>query len=433
MSSPKKRSPFEIVRRLIVLVKPMLPIMLAAIAMGVVGHFCATFITIFGGFGLLTAAGLESPVASVGTVFVCILVFALLRGVLRYAEQASNHFIAFKLLALIRDKVFGALRRLTPAKLEGRDRGDLISLITADIEQLEVFYAHTISPVCIAVICVIGMTCFTASYHILPALMLLAGYLLVGVALPIWSAKRGDKAAREYRQTLADTNSYVLESLRGLRDTLQYQNTNVRAEGITAHSEALGEKQKAMKYREGVTVGATNTLILLTVLAVLGVSVSLYRSGAMTEGGVLICTLAALSSFGPVVALANLGASLTQVFASADRVLDLLDEEPVTADVTDGSDTAFAGAEAKQVSFAYAAEEVLHDLSLTIPEKKIVGITGRSGSGKSTFLRLLLRFWDVTGGSIRFGEEDIRRVNTARSAGAGEPCDAGDRTLRRYH
>ena len=413
MSNPKKRSPFEIVRRLIVLVKPMLPIMLAAISMGVAGHFCATFITIFGGFGLLTAAGMESPVASVGTVFVCILVFALLRGVLRYAEQASNHFIAFKLLALIRDKVFGALRRLTPAKLEGRDRGDLISLITADIEQLEVFYAHTISPVCIAVICVIGMTCFTASYRILPALVLLAGYLLVGVALPIWSAKRGDKAAREYRQTLADTNSYVLESLRGLRDTLQYQNTDVRAEGITAHSEALGEKQKVMKYREGVTVGATNTLILLTVLAVLGVSVSLCQSGAMTEGGVLICTLAALSSFGPVVALANLGASLTQVFASADRVLDLLDEEPVTADVTDGSNTVFAGAEAKQVSFAYADEEVLHDLSLTIPEKKIVGITGRSGSGKSTFLRLLLRFWDVSCGSIRFGEEEIHRVNTA--------------------
>ena len=413
MSNPKKRSPFEIVRRLIVLVKPMLPIMLAAISMGVAGHFCATFITIFGGFGLLAAAGMESPVASVGTVFVCILVFALLRGVLRYAEQASNHFIAFKLLALIRDKVFGALRRLTPAKLEGRDRGDLISLITADIEQLEVFYAHTISPVCIAIICVIGMTCFTASCHILPALVLLAGYLLVGVALPIWSAKRGDQAAREYRQTLADTNSYVLESLRGLRDTLQYQNTDVRAEGITAHSEALGEKQKVMKYREGVTVGATNTLILLTVLAVLGVSVSLYQSGAMTEEGVLICTLAALSSFGPVVALANLGASLTQVFASADRVLDLLDEEPVTADVTDGSNTVFAGAEAKQVSFAYADEEVLHDLSLTIPEKKIVGITGRSGSGKSTFLRLLLRFWDVSCGSIRFGEEEIHRVNTA--------------------
>ena len=413
MNESKHRSPFAIVARLIVLVKPMLPIMLAAIVMGVAGHFCATFITIFGGFGILTAAGLPSPLGTVGTAFVCILLFALLRGVLRYAEQASNHYIAFKLLALIRDQVFGALRRLTPAKLEGRDRGDLISLITADIEALEVFYAHTISPICIAAICVIGMTCFVGSYHILPALVLLAGYLLVGVVLPIWSAKRGDRVAREYRQTLADTNSYVLESLRGLRDTLQYQDTDARAAGITAHSETLGEKQKALKYREGITVAVTNTLILLTVLCVLGVSLHLYQTGELGAEGVLICTLSALSSFGPVVALANLGASLTQVFASADRVLDLLDEEPVTADVTNGTHTAFAGAEARNVSFSYADEEVLHDLSLTIPEKKIVGITGRSGSGKSTFLRLLMRFWDVNSGSIRFGDEDIRRVNTA--------------------
>ena len=413
MNEPKHRSPFVLVGRLIVLVKPMLPIMLAAIVMGVAGHFCATFITIFGGFGILRALGLASPLRSVGVAFACILVFALLRGILRYAEQASNHSIAFKLLALIRDQVFGALRRLTPAKLEGRDRGDLISLITADIEALEVFYAHTISPICIACICVIGMTGFVASYHILPALVLLAGYLLVGVALPVWSAKRDDKVAREYRQTLADTNSYVLESLRGLRDTLQYQDAAARAAGITAHSEALGEKQKALKYREGLTVAITNTLILFTVIAVLGVSLHLYQNGRLGAEGVLICTLSALSSFGPVVALANLGASLTQVFASADRVLDLLDEEPVTADVTDGAHTAFAGAQAEHVSFSSADEEVLHDLSLTIPEKKIVGIAGRSGSGKSTFLRLLMRFWDVNTGTIRFGEEDIRRVNTA--------------------
>ena len=413
MNRNRHRSPFAIVRRLIVLVKPMLPIMLAAVIMGVAGHFCATFITIFGGFALLRAAGLPSPVGTVGAAFVCILVFALLRGVLRYAEQASNHFIAFKLLALIRDKVFGALRRLTPAKLEGRDRGDLISLITADIEQLEVFYAHTISPVCIAVLCVLGMTGFVAGYHILPALVLLAGYLLVGAALPIWSARKGDRAAREYRQALADTNSDVLESLRGLRDTLQYQDTAARAAGIATQSDVLGEKQTAMKHREGVTMGATNTLILLTALAVLAVSVSLYQSGALGAEGVLICTLSALSSFGPVVALANLGASLTQVFASADRVLDLLDEQPVTADVTDGTDAAFAGAAAEQVSFAYGQEKVLHELSLTIPEKEIVGITGRSGSGKSTFLRLLMRFWDVSEGTICFGAEDLRRVNTA--------------------
>lgn len=409
----KHRSPIEIFARLIVLVRPMLPIMLAAVVMGVAGNFCATFITVMGGFGILKALGLPAPVKTVGTAFACILVFALLRGVLRYAEQASNHYIAFKLLALIRDKVFGALRRLTPAKLEGRDRGDLISLITADIEALEVFYAHTISPICIAIICVIFMTAFTAAYSPACAAALLIGYVLVGAVLPVWSAKKGECAAREYREALADTNSYVLESLRGLKESLQYADTDGRAEGITAHSEALGAKQKALKYREGVTVAVTNTLILLTALAVLGISLSAYQNGTLGAEGVLICTLAALSSFGPVVALANLGASLTQVFASADRVLDLLEEEPVTADVTDGADTAFTGAEAQNVSFAYGSEEILHSLSLTIPEKKIVGITGRSGSGKSTFLRLLMRFWDVGSGCIRFGGEDIRRVNTA--------------------
>ncbi len=413
MNQAKHRSPAAIVGRLIVLVKPMLPIMLAAIVMGVAGHFCATFITLFGGFALLAAAGLPSPLHTAGTAFGCILLFALLRGVLRYAEQASNHYIAFKLLALIRDKVFGALRRLTPAKLEGRDRGDLISLITADIEALEVFYAHTISPVCIAVLWVVGMTAFTAHWHLLPALVLLAGYLLVGVALPVWSARRGSAAAREYRQALADTNSFVLESLRGLRDTLQYQDTAARAAGITAHSTLLGAKQKALKYREGLTVAITNTLILFTTLAVLGTSLWLYQRGQLGAEGVLVCTLAALSSFGPVVALANLGASLTQVFASADRVLDLLDEQPVTPEVTHGADAVFAGAEASHVSFAYGDEQVLQDVSLTIPEKKIVGITGRSGSGKSTFLRLLMRFWDVNSGTIRFGAEDIRQVNTA--------------------
>ena len=405
------RTPAAIVARLIVLVKPMLPIMLAAIVMGVAGHFCATFITIFGGFAILTAAGLQSPLPTVGTAVWCILVFALLRGVLRYAEQASNHYIAFRLLALIRDKVFGALRRLTPAKLEGRDRGDLISLITADIEALEVFYAHTISPVCIAMLWAAGMTAFTAHWHILPALVLLAGYLLVGVVLPVWSAKRGQAVAREYRQALADTNSDVLESLRGLRDTLQYQ--DARAAGITAHSEALDAKQTALKYREGLIVAVTNTLILFTTLAVLSVSLWLYQRGELAAQGVLVCTLTALSSFGPVVALANLGAGLTQVFASADRVLALLDEAPVTPEVTDGENTPFAGAEVRGVSFGYAGEQVLREISLTISEKKIVGITGRSGSGKSTFLRLLMRFWDVQTGSIRFGDADIRRVNTA--------------------
>ncbi len=407
------RAPLAVMGRLIVLVKPMLPVMLAAILMGLAGNFCATFITILGGYGILAAMGLPSAVAKPGTAFAFILLFALLRGVLRYAEQASNHYIAFKLLALIRDKVFGALRRLAPAKLEGRDRGDLISLITADIEALEVFYAHTISPICIAILWAAGMTIFVGQYHPLPALLLLAGYLVVGVLIPIWAARKGDAVGRAYRQALADTNSYVLESLRGLRETIQYGDAANRAAGIDRHSETLGEKQKALKYREGVTSAVTNTVILLTAMAVLAACLALNMRGGIGADGVLICTLAALGSFGPLVSLANLGTGLVQVFASADRVLDLLDEEPVTPDVTDGTDTVFTGAKAEKVSFAYADEEVLHELSLTVPEGKIVGITGRSGSGKSTFLRLLLRFWDIQSGSLRFGDNEIRRVNTA--------------------
>ncbi len=204
MNKSNHRSPFAIVGRLIVLVKPMLPVMLAAIVMGVAGHFCATFITIFGGFGILRALGLASPLRSVGVAFACILVFALLRGILRYAEQASNHYIAFKLLALIRDKVFGALRRLTPAKLEGRDRGDLISLITADIEALEVFYAHTISPVCIAVLWAAGMTAFTAHWHILPALALLLGVAAACCLLFSWRGARRLQTIAAGLATVAD-------------------------------------------------------------------------------------------------------------------------------------------------------------------------------------------------------------------------------------
>lgn len=412
-----RRSKTAIAARLVVLVKPMLPIMLLAIAMGVVGYFCATFITIFGGFAMLRALDLPAPAASVGAAFGWMLLFALLRGALRYAEQASNHYIAFKLLALIRDKVFGALRRLAPAKLEGRDRGDLISLITADIEQLEVFYAHTLSPIAIAILFSLGMMMFVGGYHPLAALVLAAGYLIVGAALPVWASRRGEAAGREYREALADTNSYVLESLRGVRETLQYGDAENRAAGIAAHSEALGEKQERMKRREGITTAAANTVILLTALGMLAVGLWLYRQGRMTAADVLICVLAALGSFGPVVALANLAANLVQVFASADRVLDLLDEEPVTPDVTDGENVPFTGAAAEQVTFAYEGETVLRGLSLDIPENQIVGITGKSGSGKSTLLRLLMRFWDKDRGTVRFGGEDIRRVNTASLRG----------------
>ena len=186
-----------------------------------------------------------------------------------------------------------------------------------------------------------------------------------------------------------------------------------RAAGIAAHSETLGEKQTAMKCREGLTTAVTNTIILLTALTVLGTTLVLCRNGAVGGEAVLICTLSALGSFGPVVALANLAANLVQVFASADRVLDLLEETPITPEVINGGNTAFTGAAADHVTFAYGQETILNDLSLTVPKGQIVGITGKSGSGKSTLLRLFMRFWDAGSGKITFGGADIRSVNTA--------------------
>ena len=304
--------------RMLGLAKPLAGWMVIAVTCGVAGFCCATGIPVLAAAAALSACGAAPATLPLAGAVAVLAALAVARGVLHFIEQRCNHYIAFRLLAHVRDLVFSALRRLTPAKLAGADRGDLVSTVTADVELLEVFYAHTISPICIAVLMACAMGAFLGTVAgPLPAAVALGSYAVVGVALPVWSAKRGDRAAREYRQALADTNSYVLESLRGLKDTLQYQDTAARAEGITAHSEMMGEKQKAMKYREGLTVAITNTLILLTVLAVLGVSLNLYQSGKMGVEGVLVCTLSALSSFGPVVALANLGASLTQVFASA--------------------------------------------------------------------------------------------------------------------
>ena len=413
MNNTKHRSPFAIAARLIVLVRPMLPIMLAAIVMGVIGHFCATFITVFGGFALLTAAGLPSPLAGVGTAFACILVFALLRGVLRYAEQASNHYIAFKLLALIRDKVFGALRRLTPAKLEGRDRGDLISpdhrrhRAAGGVLCPHHFAGLYRDPLCDRHDLLYGQLSYSARTGAAGRLSA-GGHCSAGVVCQTGRQSRPRSTGRPWPTPTAIC--WKACAACGISCSTRTPPRVPRASRPTARRWGEAEGHEVPRGRDrGCRQHPHRTD---------GAGCAGGEHPAVSErpagcGGVLICTLSALSSFGPVVALANLGASLTQVFASADRVLDLLDEDPVTADVTDGADTVFTGAQAEHVSFAYAKEEVLHDLSLTIPEKKIVGITGRSGSGKSTFLRLLMRFWDVSSGTIRFGERDIRTVNTA--------------------
>ena len=410
----KRRGGFTVMARLIGLVKPLSGFMILAILMGLAGNLCASFITILGGYAILEVLGIGAGI-SLGVIFTLAVLFALVRAGLRYAEQSCNHFIAFKLLALIRDKVFRALRKLCPAKLEGRDKGDLISVITSDIELLEVFYAHTISPAAIALLFTVIMCLFIGSFNALLGLLALAAYLIVGLLIPlVVSGLSGDNGLK-YRAGAGELSAFVLDSLRGLSETLQYNQGAERLGEMNARSDALSADEEKMKRIAGRNSAVTNVVILVFDLLMLFASVSLYRAGEVGFAGVLIPTMAMMSSFGPCVALAALGSTLQNTFAAGNRVLDILDETPVTADITDKPETTFDGAAAKNLSFSYAStgERILSDLSLDIPKGSVVGITGRSGSGKSTLLKLFMRFWRATSGEADISGRSVDEINTA--------------------
>lgn len=459
-NTTKRRSAIQIMGSLIGLVKPLLHIMLAAIILGTLGYLCAIFLTILAGqvivHGLLTGvAGMIIPVDNmwlvftpVKTIITVMIVIAVLRGILHYVEQYCNHFIAFKLLAIIRHKVFAALRKLCPAKLEGRDKGNLISIITTDIELLEVFYAHTISPIAIATLTSIIMVIFIGRYHWLAGVLALAAYLIVGVAIPMWNGKRGSQKGMEFRTNFGELNSFVLDSLRGLDETIQYGQGEKRKEQMSERSKNLAGMQESLSKMEGSQRSFTNMVILLASFGMLALTIWLYDKGAMGFEGILTCTIAMMGSFGPVVALSSLSNNLNQTLASGERVLSLLEETPLVEEIPGDVETSgieskeheFTGAEAENVTFAYKVngsegdrqgepdragrcpgaedglgrdnEVILDNYSLKLQPGKITGIHGASGSGKSTLLKLLMRFWDVQDGKVSVDGTDVRKIPT---------------------
>lgn len=431
-NTTKRRSAIQIMESLIGLVKPLLHIMLAAIILGTLGYLCAIFLTILAGqvivHGLLTGvAGMTVPVDNmwlvltpVKTIITVMIVIAVLRGILHYMEQYCNHFIAFKLLAIIRHKVFAALRKLCPAKLEGRDKGNLISIITTDIELLEVFYAHTISPIAIATLTSIIMVIFIGRYHWLAGVLALAAYLIVGVAIPMWNGKRGSQKGMEFRTNFGELNSFVLDSLRGLDETIQYGQGEKRKEQMSERSKNLAGMQESLSKMEGSQRSFTNMVILLASFGMLALTIWLYAKGEMGFEGILTCTIAMMGSFGPVVALSSLSNNLNQTLASGERVLSLLEETPLVEEIPGDVETSgvesmeyeFKGAEAENVTFAYGEEVILDNYSLKLQPGKITGIHGASGSGKSTLLKLLMRFWDVQDGSVSVDGTDVRKIPT---------------------
>ncbi len=407
----KKRSGPVVMARLIVLVKPLVGIMILAVCMGLIGNLCASFITISGGYALLNLLGFDTPL-SLGWIFAAVCVMAVLRAAMRYAEQSCNHDIAFRLLAIIRDRVFQALRKLCPAKLEGRDRGDLISVITSDIELLEVFYAHTISPIAIAALFTVVLCLFIGSYHWILGLLALCAYAVVGIGIPLAVSRLGGDAGERFRNGSGALSGFVLDSLRGLSETLQYGRGEDRLREMNERTDALSADEWRMKRGAGLNSAVTNTVILVFDLAMLLVSAGLYQRGLVDFDGVLIPTIALFSSFGPSVALASLGSTLQNTIAAGNRVLDILDDTPAVEEVTGRPEVGFTGAQAEHVTFSYDQQEVLSDVSAEIPRGEIVGITGKSGSGKSTLLKLFMRFWDVQEGSVRLSGTDVSEINT---------------------
>ena len=415
-ATKKRRSAISIMGSLIGLVKPLLHIMLAAIILGTAGYLCAIFLTILAG-QVIVHGLIAGGAGSIKTIITVMLIIAVLRGILHYAEQYCNHFIAFKLLAIIRHKVFAALRKLCPAKLEGRDKGNLISIITTDIELLEVFYAHTISPIAIATLTSLVMVIFIGRYHWLAGILALIAYLIVGVVIPMWNGRRGSQMGMEFRTNFGELNSFVLDSLRGLDETIQYDQGEKRKEQMSECSRSLAGMQEKLSGMEGAQRSFTNLVILLASFGMLALTVWLYGEGEIGFEGILTCTIAMMGSFGPVVALSSLSNNLNQTLASGERVLSLLEETPMVEEIPEDMHIKivsenFSGAEAKNVTFAYENETILDDYSLKLEPGKITGIHGASGSGKSTLLKLLMRFWDVNQGSVSVDGEDVRKIPT---------------------
>ncbi|MDR1655661.1 MAG: thiol reductant ABC exporter subunit CydC [Treponema sp.] len=397
-------------KRMLALVRPLAHIMILSILAGTLSALTAVAIPILGAYALLDAAGLEKLTFG---IIPLLAVFVFARGLLRYVEQLSGHYIAFRLLALIRDKVFGALRRLAPAKLEGREKGNLISIISSDIELLEVFYAHTIAPVAIAALAGTAVVLYCSSFHIIPGLILLAGYILAIFIIPRLTGPENRKLGQFCRKEAGALNTLMLDNLRGLGEIIMYGREEERMALYREKSEALAASMRKLRRREGLNRALTDAAILLTALANLCAGLWLWQKGFMAPGGIVLTLIASLSSFGPAAALGALSGTLVHTFAAAERVFSILDEEPAVGEAAFGSPALYGGICAENLGFAYpGGEEIIRDLSLQIPPDRILGIRGKSGCGKSSFLKLIMRFWDPQRGILSINGTDLRSLDT---------------------
>lgn len=414
MENNKRRNGIQVMLGLIGLIKPMLGIMILAIIMGCIGNLMAISITILGCMGLMEVAGIYRGIA-LSTILILTVVLGIMRGPLRYAEQACNHYIAFKLLARIRHKVFASLRRLAPAKLEGEKKGNLISIITSDIELLEVFYAHTISPVMIAFIVSLIMSIFIGLKNVYLGMTAAFFYILVGVIIPVINSRLGQDTGLNYRKDFGELNTNVLDNLYGLEEILQYQQSADRLRVMNDKTDQLEKLNKKLKKSENIQRVITDIVILSAGLVMLATAYHFEKTGHITVADMVISVIAMMSSFGPAAALSALSNNLHHTLASGNRVLNLLEEEPVTEELLVGEAFCDSDINCEDITFAYPGSQriILDKFIHSFKKNKIHGILGKSGCGKSTLLKLLMRFFAVDSGSISYGNLNVNSIKTS--------------------
>ena len=412
MEKAIRRSGAKIMASLVMLLGSLAYIMILAVINGSLGFVCAMGVTLFGAVGVAKVLG-ETIALSYGWIITLAIGCGVLRGLLRYLEQYSNHYIAFRLLAVLRDKIFGALRTLCPAKLECKKKGSIIAMITSDIETLEVFYAHTISPICIAVIVSLAVFIFVGNIsHWYIALAALVGYIMVGIVLPFVSSARLKASGVRYRAEFAAFNAFFLDSIKGIKDIVLNNAGESRKAEVDRRSDELLAETKKMKNDTARAFSATELTVSAIIIAALVIGIVLVNCGMLSIGRMIIGVTAVFGSFGPVIAVSALPGNLTQTFASGDRVLDLLAEKPAVQPVENGSEFTFERLDVDDLSFSYDGEtQVLSDICMHAQKGEIIGIVGESGCGKSTFLKLLLRFWQKGGGSICYNGTDIDAIS----------------------
>lgn len=405
-----KRGVIKLISKLITLIGPFISVILLAVVNGVIGYLLAINITLFAGIAILKFLGIAISL-SYPLIFTIIILSGILRGIVRYFEQYSNHYIAFKILAILRIKIFRALRHLSLDKLEDKSKGDLVSLLQGDIETLEVFYAHTITPVLIALLTSVVMVifiCLTTSIYL--GLYLILAYLIIGVIIPVIFYKVNSKFGKKYRLKMAQFEDFYLDSIYGGYEIIANNKQEMYKKEVTKRSKDLIDVTKKSEMKNNTFMNITNSVIVILNILIIVIGYLLYKNNMIFNYEIILAYVVLTSSLGPVLALANLPSNLVQTFASGNRVLDILE---LKSSIVDGNTNIsnVLPITFNKVSFKYDTKYILNNVNLTINKNEIVGILGPSGVGKSTILKLIMRFYDVSSGEVLINDMNIKNIS----------------------